>query len=117
MNTPALSEAASPRPAAPTHPALPREPRTRPARPSALPRPLAGPARRPPGANPSSAGEVAAGVLLLVVWTLLWSFFLMAVVEPGAALRRAAEAPAPRSQLARRTAGLLAAPSAGPRSP
>jgi hypothetical protein len=31
-------------------------------------------------------GDVLAVVLLLAVWILLWSFFVTAVVEPGARL-------------------------------
>jgi len=110
MNTPALSDAASALAAVPSRPARRNEPRALSSRSAAEPRPLPLPRRSPPGATPSSAGEVLAGVLLLVVWTLLWSFFLTAVVEPAEALRSAA--PAPRAQLARQmTGGPLEAPA------
>ena len=42
-----------------------------------------------PGAQASrrgSMGEVLAAVLLLAFWIVLWSFFVTAVVEPGARL-------------------------------
>lgn len=58
------------------------------------PAPLVFPSRQAhraatPTHNP--AWEILAGALLLVVWTLLWSFFLAGVVEPGVALQRAGE--------------------------
>jgi len=45
-------------------------------------------ARSLPGTRFAGAAEVAAGLLLLVGWVLLWSFFLCAVVEPGSRLLR-----------------------------
>ncbi|HVO19051.1 MAG TPA: hypothetical protein VMU15_07335 [Anaeromyxobacter sp.] len=115
MNTPALSDAAAPFPAVPSRPGRRTEVRALSSPSAAGPRPLPLPGRRAPGATPSSAGEVLAGVLLLVVWTLLWIFFLAAVVEPGAALRSAAAAPAPRAERARALlAGSLPAPAADP---
>jgi hypothetical protein len=100
MSTPAISEAASLPLAIPSRPAPASGPRARPLSSTGKPLPL--PRARPPGATPSGRSEVAAGLLLLVVWTLLWAFFLTAVVEPGSALRSAAEPGAARARLVRR---------------
>ncbi len=43
-----------------------------------------------------AGGEILAGVLLLVAWTLLWVFFLDAVVSPAAALHGAGSPAAAR---------------------
>ena len=50
-------------------------------------------ARSPAHDRPSrigGVGEVAAGVLLVVAWAMLWAIFLAGVVEPAAALRASA---------------------------
>lgn len=96
MNTPAISGAARPVPFVPAH--LSASPQPRPARPgpAAEVHPAAAPrtARRPAVPRRNPGWEILAGVLLLVVWTMLWSLFLNAVVEPGAALQRQSAEPA-----------------------
>jgi len=43
---------------------------------------------RRPRARSAGISEIAAGLLLLVGWVLLWSYFLCAVVEPTGRLLR-----------------------------
>lgn len=98
MNTPAISELL---PAAPGFPILDARRAPAPQRRfldrtgfAAAPRRHADPTPsvRPAAPGRSPVREILAGVLLLVAWTLLWSFFLAGVVEPGAALHREARA-------------------------
>ncbi len=95
MNTPAISEfvPAAPGPAPSDFRPAPREPRVRTPRRVTAPR-AAEPVARLAPPRRSPAREILAGVLLLVAWALLWSFFLAGVVEPGAALHREARASA-----------------------
>jgi hypothetical protein len=64
---------------------------------------LAWPARRVPALRGgrggwSGAGEVVAGVLLVVTWALLWAFLIAGVVEPAGDLgARAAAHPSLRA--------------------
>jgi len=102
MNAPATSQ--SPSRARPTGLALLHPYRAVPVPvpvPQPLPPPLPGrapapvPAReRSPARGLSSLAEIAAGVVLLVLWACLWTTFIAGVVSPGAALREAAR-PAP----------------------
>jgi hypothetical protein len=88
MSTPAVSEAIPSAPIAAPHPP-----------PAPVVAARAGPVRhgraasaprlgRPALPTPNPAWEIVAGVLLLVAWAMLWSFFLTRVVEPGSELRR-----------------------------
>ena len=97
MNTPAISEAVRGAPALPA--AMPGGVPARRQRSAPTPFRTAAPAWRGPAANVparSAAWEILAGALLVIAWALLWSFFLTAVVEPGAALQRRADAAAER---------------------
>ena len=47
--------------------------------------------RRTPGG--SGLAEIVAGVLLLVAWAFLWTFFIAGVVGPAAGLARTADRP------------------------
>jgi hypothetical protein len=75
----------------------------------AVPREAANQRRTP--SRLGGAGEIAAGALLLVAWTLLWTFFLTAVVGPAARMELSARG--------RRDASVLVPdvrPEGGPRA-
>jgi hypothetical protein len=90
MNTPAVSEAFPSAPLALPSPPARAEAITARAGAAARGRLVAAPwpSRRPAPSGPNPAWEIVAGVLVLVAWAMLWSFFLTAVVEPGATLHR-----------------------------